>query len=338
MNPDRIRELSSVYRIRPLLFSKMAGALCLVSVSCCVLLTVNLHGQAWTQAKGQSYIKMFYGNITSAEQYTFDGRTTDYVQGLPGDTYKDRSLYLYSEVGVSDNLTLVVALPYKRTFVRDQAFRFRVFGLGTATVGGRMSLLPLFGVESSRNAVGVNLTAFVPMGYTRNYTPSTGTGQVDLQTSVFYGRSFYPFPAYLQFGSGYRIRSSQYFLSAATECRSGSDIHCISDVKPDFGNELVWHAETGISPFGGALFLQVLTTGTWSIAKPTVGFSANNPLPTHQRYAKAGVGGTIYPFRIIKSETLSSLGISMQYFTTPYGRNTINSRDVFVGLEFQPHF
>lgn len=316
----------------------MTGVVCIVSFLCCGLYTASVHGQAWTQPKGHSYVKMFYGNITSAEQYTFDGRTTDYVQGLPGDTYRDRSLYLYTEAGITDNVTVVVSLPYKRTFVRDQAFRFRVFGFGTATLGGRMSLLPVLGVESSKNAVAVNLTAFVPMGYTRNYTPSTGTGQVDLQSSIFYGRSFYPFPAYLQIGSGYRIRSSQYLFSATTECRPGSDIHCISDVKPDFGNELVWHAETGVSPFGGALFLQVLTTGTWSITKPTVGFSANNPLPTHQRYVKAGVGGAIYPFRIINSTTLSSLGLNVQYFSTPFGRNTINSRDVFVGLEFQPHF
>ena len=287
--------------------------------------------------RGGSYVKFFYGKVTAAEQYTFDGRRTDYISGLAGDTFRDRSLYVYSETGLSDRFSLVVSAPYKRTFVRDHAFRFRVFGFGTATVGGRLALHPLLGIDNGRDVLAANLLLYVPTGYTRNYTPSTGAGQIDVQGTLFYGHSFHPVPAYMQAGAGYRARTPLYLFSAAAPCRAGSDIHCIADARPDPGDELTAHLEAGLS-LGGFLFVQGLATAVWSIETPRVGFSAINPIPTHQRYVKAGAGVALYPLSRLKTPLYRTLGLSVQYFVTPYGRNTINSRDLFVGVELRPRF
>ncbi len=308
----------------------MAAALCL----CLILLPSQANAQAWTLPKGTSYVKFFYGHVTAGQQYTFDGRATDFIDGLAGDTFRDRSLYVYSETGLSDNFSLVLSLPYKRTFMRDHAFRFRVYGLGTASIGGRLSLLKMLGIDASRNALAANLMLHVPTGYTRNYAPSTGAGQVDVQASIFYGRSFHPFPAYAQAGAGYRYKSSFYQLSSPTSCQGGRDIDCTADTRPDYGDELLFHAEAGLSPFGGVLLLQIIGTSAWSLTKPTVGFSALNPIPTHQRIAKVGAGITIYPFFFLP--LFDSLGFSAQYFETPFGQNTINSRDLFIGVEYRP--
>ena len=294
--------------------------------------------QAWTMPAGSAYTKLSYGHITAAEQYTFDGRPTDYISGLAGETFKDRSLYLYTEFGITDHISAIVSVPYKRTFVRDHAFRFRIFGLGSVAVGGRVSLLPALGMNPSRQALSINVLAFIPTGYTRNFTPSTGAGQVDFQATLFYGRSFHPAPIYAQVGGGYRHRSSIYSLSQSAPCISGSDIHCITDPFTAYGDEALLHVEAGISPFGGVLLLQLISTATWAIEAPAVGFSAINPLPTHQRNIKAGAGVALYPFRILKTSLLDTLGFSVQYFVTPYGRNTINSEDIFMGIEFRPRF
>lgn len=317
----------------------------LVTLLTCLgcLLPAIANGQAWTLPKGTAYVKTSYGSATAAQQFTFDGRSSDYINGLPGDTYRDRSLYLYSEIGVSDNFSAIISVPYKRTFVRDHAFRFRIFGLGSVAVGGRISLLPLLGKSSKRQSLSVNLMAYVPTGYTRNFTPSTGAGQLDFQGTLFLGHSFHPFPAYAQLGLGYRHRSSIYLLSQATPCNSGSDIHCITDPQAVYGDELLFHVETGISPFNGLILLQAIGSGAWSLKKPQVGFSAINPLPTHQRLVKAGAGLTLYPFRATNrpsSDTsgLRTLGFSAQYFQVLYGRNTINSRDLFLGIELRPRF
>ena len=47
-----------------------------------LLLPSPARGQAWTLPKGESYVKVSYGHVTAAEQYTFDGRATDYINGL----------------------------------------------------------------------------------------------------------------------------------------------------------------------------------------------------------------------------------------------------------------
>ena len=310
-----------------------------IFASCvCVLFMVapgTAVGQAWTLPKGESYVKLFYGKVTSAEQFTFDGRHVDFIDGLSGDTYRDRSLYVYSEVGIGDNVSLIMSFPYKRTFVRDHAFRFRLFAPGTAMLGTRLSLLPLLKQDRSNQALSINLYAYIPTGYVRNYTPSSGAGQVDVQASLFYGYSFHPFPAYAQAGAGYKYRSSFYGFSKAISCIPGSDIHCIADQQPDYGDEWTFHIEAGVAPLGKLALLQVLGLGTWSIQNPTVGFSPLNPIPTEQRYIKVGAGLTVYPFTLIRLPVFSSLGINAQYFETPFGRNTISSRDLFVGFEFR---
>ncbi|MFK7845815.1 MAG: hypothetical protein AB8G77_10965 [Rhodothermales bacterium] len=336
-----IRHSTFGIRHSPLATRHSALGILLIFLSC--LGPSTSAGQAWTLPKGTAYVKTSYGSATAAQQFTFDGRATDYINGLPGDTYRDRSLYLYSEFGLSDNFSAILSVPYKRTFVRDHSFRFRIFGLGSIAIGGRLSLLPLLAKTPARQSLSVNLMAYVPTGYTRNFTPSTGAGQVDFQGTLFWGQSFYPFPGYAQLGLGYRHRSSIYLLSQSTPCNSGSDIHCITDPQAAYGDELLFHAEAGISPFNGLILLQAIGSGAWALKKPQVGFSAINPLPTHQRIVKAGAGLTLYPFHAAKSPAtntsgLRTLGFSAQYFQVLYGRNTINSRDLFLGIELRPRF
>ena len=261
---------------------------------------------------------------------------TDFIDGLPGDTYRDRSLYLYSELGISDNLSLIFSFPYKRTFVRDHAFRFRLFAPGTALVGTRFSLLPLLNKPKGSQALSVNVHAYIPTGYVRNYTPSSGSGQVDFHASLFYGVSFHPVPAYVQIGTGFKYRTSIYNFSKVISCIPGNDIHCIADTQQKYSNEWTFHTEAGVSLLSEAILLQVLGLGTWSVKKPLIGFSPLNPIPTEQQYIKVGAGLSVYPFALFKLRVLDTLGFNAQYFHTPYGRNTISSRDLFLGFEFRP--
>lgn len=291
--------------------------------------------QAWTMPRGESYTKLAYGMSTAGFQYTFDGRRTDFIDGLPGDTFKDRSLYLYSEIGLFKNATLILNVPYKRIFVRDHAFRFRVFAFGTAQVGLRVGLLPLLGIGPSAHALSITGTLGLPTGYTRNYAPSVGAGQMDGQLALSYGISMWPFPGYAQVGAGVRYRSSIFSLSGVTVCQPGNDIDCIADRKPTYGSEMLYSGEIGFTPLRGALLIQALAGAIWSIDAPTVGFSALNPIPTHQRALKIGAGFGIYPFRLLNVPFLAPLGVSAQYYRTPYGQNTIDSRDLFLGFDYR---
>ncbi len=294
---------------------------------CIFLLGTVSHasGQAWTQAPGRAYVKLAYGASTATDQFTFDGQTKLYADHVEEPAFFDRSLYLYGELGLTKRVTLVASLPYKRLFIRDTAFRYVAQGFGSAQLGVRYDLRPLLGWQDGANALSSYAAVTLPTGYHRNYAPSVGTGQVDAQASLHYGRSFYPFPGYAQVGLGYRHRSSLYSLSQGAPCQEGADLGCIEDRQPTFGDEWTASAEIGMT-LGKRALVQALTQTVWSIQTPNLGFTATNPFPTHQRYVKVGGGLTLYP--------LPRLGLSMQAFMTPYGRSTVRSTDLFFGIEY----
>lgn len=285
-------------------------------------------GQAWLPAQGHAYVKLSLGDVTAAEQYRFDGETKPYADNVEGDAFFDESLYLYAEYGLTDNLALVALIPYKTIRVLDAAFAYESEGLGSVSLGLRTGIKNLVGLTGDHHALSANFMLTVPTGYTRNFTPSVGPGQVDFQTTLNYGVSLWPFPGYAQVGLGYRYRSALYAFSTATTCQQGSDINCFADVEPKFDDELLFSGEAGLN-LGRWALVQVIGQGVWSNQAPDAEttFSIRNPIPTRQRYIKLGGGLTVYPLR--------ALGLGVQVFFTPTGRNTIRSTDVFWGIEYR---
>lgn len=283
-----------------------------------------LNAQAWTKGKGQFYFKSAYGTATAMEQYGFDGQKKLYADNVEENAFFDRSLYAYGEYGLNPNFTLFASVPYKRVLVRDAAYRYRTYAFGTVSVGGRINLKNRIGWNNSPNALAANLSLNLPTGYTRNYLPSAGSGQADAQLSLNYGRSFYPKPAYAQAGVGFRYRSKFYGLSKAITCQEGTDLNCFADRKPTYANDLLVNVEAGYT-LKNRLLVQGIVNSSFSTKAPTEGFSVTNPIPTRQYYLKTGVGASL--------KVAKHVGISGQFFVTPYGRNTINSTDVFLGIE-----
>lgn len=284
--------------------------------------------QAWPQRKGHAYFKLSHGRSAAAEQYRFDGTVAPYADDFDGTAFLDRSFYLYAEYGLTDDLTLIVTLPYKRLRVHDGKADLAGEGMGSIQVGFRTGLKQNLDIKGDRHAAAANFTITLPTGYTRNLTPSVGSGQVDVQGTFSYGASLWPFPGYAQAALGYRHRSTLYVFSEATPCEDRRETNCFPDTAPKFDDELLFSAEFGLSAGRWAL-LQILAQGVWSNKPPTEGttFSPRYPIPTRQRYIKTGGGLTLYP--------LASLGLSVQVFSTPVGRNTVRSTDIFWGIEYR---
>ena len=146
-------------------------------------------GQAWVQPKGHAYVKLSRSNLTASEQYRFDGVRRPYADNVEGDAFFDESLYLYGEFGLTDNLTLVVLLPYKSLRVRDAAFDYETEGFGSVMIGLRTGINNLVGLTAEQHTLAANFMLTLPSGYTRNFTPSVGPGQIDFQTTINYGIS-----------------------------------------------------------------------------------------------------------------------------------------------------
>lgn len=283
--------------------------------------------QAWPQARGSAYVKVSHGRAAAAEQYTFDGRRRPYADNVVGDAFADRSGYLYAEYGWTEHVTVVGSASYKYLHVEDAAFTYETGAFSTLTLGVRVGLKPLLGWNAPQQALAANVSVSLPLGYTRNLAPAVGAGQVDAQASLAYGLSLYPFPGYAQAGAGYRYRSSVYALSQDMACQPGRDLDCTRDVQPAYDDEWFLDAEAGVS-LGRWVLVQVLSQAVLSVRAPTAetSFTARNPIPTRQRYLKVGAGLSLYP--------IPAIGISLQSFATPAGRNTIRSTDWFIGVEY----
>jgi hypothetical protein len=282
------------------------------------------HAQAWTRERGEVYFKLSYGTATASDQYGFDGQVKPYADNVSSDAFFDRSLYFYSEVGLTKDVTFTFALPYKRIILRDAAFRYDTAELGTLGLGARFALTPLFSKSLPSGALSINTRLNLPLGYVRNYVPSAGAGQIDVDTTIDFGYSFYPVPIYAQIGFGYKFRTPAYLLSRSVPCEAGHDIGCFADKQPTLGDEFLLAIEVGYTLKRWALF-QFITRGAFSVYAPDVGFSVTQPIPTRERYLKVGGGITFYP--------VGRFGIGMQAFFTPYGENTLKSVDLFLGLE-----
>jgi hypothetical protein len=291
-----------------------------------LLVPRTVSGQAWTQPAGHAYLKVSSQDTAAGEQYRQDGSRARYAAGVDGDAFEDASRYFYAEYGVVKGLTLIALLPWKRITVRsphpqaasglpgtDRPITSRASGFERLKIALRMDVSERIGLRADgRHSSALNIGAHLPLGYDRDREPGLGPGQVDLDAMLFFGTSFWPVPAYAQLGAGFRLRTGLFGLSRG------------ESAEPDYGNEWLVHAEAGLN-VGTRVLLQALFYGAISNGSPQLAFDPQNPLPTHQRYLKTGLGATFSPIPL--------LGLSFQIFSTPGGANTIRSTDIFFGLE-----
>ncbi|MBO6577167.1 MAG: hypothetical protein JJ896_14630 [Rhodothermales bacterium] len=276
-------------------------------------------GQAWTQSAGSAYVKVSSQWTGATEQYREDGTRAPYAAGLEANGFEDRSRYLYAEYGVTGNGTLVVQLAFKDMLVRtphpqassglpgtEVPVERGASGFQQVALGWRQGLW-----RRGPHRLALNTSVRIPLAYSRDEMPALGSGQADVDAMLHYGASLWPFPGYAQAGLGYRLRSGYRALSSGDA------------PLPEYGNEWLLHAEGGANL--GPVLLQALLFATLSNQAPATEFDPQNPVPTHQRYIKTGLGATAYP--------VSSIGVSLQVFTTPYGASTVRSVDWFAGLE-----
>lgn len=290
------------------------------------VLTVPIHAQAWTQPAGSAYLKVAHGRTSVSEQYDVNGNVAPFSEDVDGDAFFDRSVYLYGEVGLLSGLTLVGMVPIKNISVMQDSERLQTVGVGDVELRARVDLLPLLGPGDEATALAFSIGARLPSGYTRNISPSVGSGQTDLQVGLALGRSFSPVPVYAQAGVSFVNRLSMYGLSRAIDCTSDSDIPCGTDVQADFDNEWVYRFEAGVS-VGTRTLIQLLSEGRRSVNEPEEQFEVLNPIPTRSRFFKIGSGITVSP--------TEAVGISVQMFRAVSGRNTLRSTEVFVGVEYK---
>ncbi len=299
-------------------------AICLIVLAGALATAQTGSAQAWTRPAGHAYVKLSRGVSNADYRFEVDGSRVRYDGNAPEASFSDNSHYAYVEYGLSSRLTGVAMLPLKRLSVNRPTGDLTRSGLGSVQLGVRYALQQALGLSDERHRLAINATVSLPAGYERNAAPALGSGQTDVDVLGAYGFSFYPVPVYAQAAIGYRFRSDFFGLSRTRDCPSGAT-DCFPPLSPEYDNEWVMRAEAGVSP-SSWLLIHAIAHGAWSNAQPETGFSAQNPIATRQRFTKVGAGVAVYP--------LPYVGISLQYFETVSGKNTIDSGDWFIGIEY----
>ncbi len=281
--------------------------------------------QAWPQPPGHAYVKFSLGTSSAADQFDAGGAKKSYDRDVSGNAFLDRSFYLYAEYGLIERLTVIGQTALKRIHVRTDTGSLATRGFGNVSFGVRYGFMSPERIQQTGRSVAALFFVDLPTGYTRNQTPALGGGQTNLQFGLSAGQSLYPFPGYIQANLSYRVRTASYGLSSVTDCPRRTKKACIPDQQPDYGDEWVFLAEAGFT-IGDRVLIQGILHGIWSNEEPVETFDPRNPLPTRQRLLKTGVGMTFYPG--------FGLGVGIQGFSTPTGRNTIVSNDWFFSVEY----
>ncbi len=180
-----------------------------LSASC--VLTLTLASQsfagAWTQKKGEYYLKLAGGYLNTTQDIDAMG---DKVDKVGEGRLRDVNGSAYLEYGISDQLTLVGSAPYKnmkdtRTFQTGTALERR-WGFGDVELRIRRLLWSKDFVAS------VAAGAKVPTWFDddENTRVPLSTRKLDGDVRVLLGKSLYPVPGYVTGEVGYRMRGGTF--------------------------------------------------------------------------------------------------------------------------------
>lgn len=178
----------------------LAGALMMLIHS------APLFGQSgWTKAKNSYFVKLGYSFFASDVYYNPDG------DKLNTSEFRQQSINLYGEYGITDRITVIVNFP---------VLRWNGFET-TETVSGIGDLRTEFKYALFRNKIPVALSIApeFPTGpsdlFAQNKEVSfeqinlpTGDGEFNIWTTLAGSTSFHPVPAYISASAAHNLRTS----------------------------------------------------------------------------------------------------------------------------------
>lgn len=172
----------------------------LISASVLLLLYVSTcFAGAWTQQKGKLYDRLSLNYYFADDQFDDHGNRTDFPSK---GKFTDMNIGNYLEYGVTDKLTVINSLYYKRIEKEDDLQETKTYGVGDIDLGLKYKL-----AEGPWGVLSTQALVKIPEAYDRNDKLPLGNGQYDAEVRLLYGRSLWPhIPGYCSFEVGYRWR------------------------------------------------------------------------------------------------------------------------------------
>lgn len=172
---------------------------------------------AWGQKRGGYYLKVSGNYLYTTKEFNHEGNKIDILKDFivyENTAFRDFSLQLYGEYGVTDWFTFIGDLSFKnltskRTEVGVAYFESREISITTSGFSD-IRLYGRFPLIQSPVVFSLQTGVKIPLGYDKvpsNDGPTLGTGETEGEGWLLFGKSLFPLPFYTTGGFGYRSRS-----------------------------------------------------------------------------------------------------------------------------------
>lgn len=253
---------------------------------------------AWTMNKGTFYDRLSFNYYHADEEFNHEGDRQDFAAN---GEFSDINGGNYVEYGLTDRLTLINSLYFKRIRKDDDMEKTTTYGVGDIDLGMKVKVAEgAFGVFSAQGLVKI------PEAYDRDERLPLGNGQYDLELRVLYGRSLWPlFPGYCGVEAGYRWRLD------------------------DPSDEFRYLVEVG-SDITDSLYGRVKLDGTLSIDNGNHFDTGGNPTTTNN--FDIGKLDVTLGYKVTRS-----LSVEASYTPALYGQNTAAGATYTLAVSYQSH-
>lgn len=284
----------------------------------CLLNSIIIAG-AWTQKKGGYYFKIESSYLKTGTEFDHRGKELDILEEqfiYKDATFRDISIRIYGEYGLLEKLTIVGKLPFK--IYTTQYFLDDLYSQGEvsrSTTGlGDLDAALKYSLIDQPFALSIQSGIKIPMGYEKhpdNEGPRLGTGDIDIESQLLLGQSFYPLPMYASGGIGYRFR------------------------RGPLNDEIIYHLETGYSI--NNWFFKVYFSGIKNTETPPDIYGGAIQLPLSG-------GGGVLPNVVVGDQDINQISFSASYefrqgmaleasvYNIISGKNTISGQTFSLGL------
>jgi protein XagA len=154
---------------------------------------------AWTLQKGKIYDRLAVNYYFADREFDDEGHRNDLADN---GKFRDYNINNYIEFGLTDNITLINSLYYKKIEKEDAVKETKTHGIGDIDLGVKYKL-----VEGTWGIFSTQALVMIPEAYDEDDDLPLGNGQYDLELRLLYGLSLYPaIPGYCNIEVGYRWR------------------------------------------------------------------------------------------------------------------------------------
>ncbi len=174
----------------------------LLSILVFIIFSSSLYAGAWTMAKGHLYSRLAFNYYYSDEKFTNGGGKKDFKWN---GKFKDYNVSLYVEYGITDRLTVLTSLYYKKIKKEDDFIKMTTYGIGDIDFGVKFNVF-----KGKKGVFSIQGLVKIPDAYDEDDELPLGNGQYDYELKALMGFSLWPtIPGYMNFELGYRWRTEE---------------------------------------------------------------------------------------------------------------------------------